>query len=185
MVPQVDTVSQAQHIISAAKFGAKINGQRSAPPCRWLPGIADGLVDSSLSFHENLNKQAAIIIQIESMEGINNLDAILEACGEHIDSVWLGSLDARISMGLPSFWGEEPEWLAAVAIYESVLAKHGKAASGMAFGAPEVVAKVARGRSVLVVAADLFALMGTIGQYAEAKTNFPKRDMRGIYKVIE
>lgn len=35
VVPQVETVEQAKHIVSAAKFGAKINGTRSAPPARW------------------------------------------------------------------------------------------------------------------------------------------------------
>jgi 4-hydroxy-2-oxoheptanedioate aldolase len=74
-----------------------------------LPGISDLGIDPSLSLHENVNKQAAIIIQIESLEGIKNLDAILTEAGDHIDSVWIGSLDARVSMGLSSFVGQEPE----------------------------------------------------------------------------
>lgn len=89
-------------------------------------GISDTPIDSSKSIWENVNNQAAVIIQIETLQAIHNLDAILTECGEHIDSVWLGSLDARISMGLPGMGGSEKEWTDAVALYESTLAKHNK-----------------------------------------------------------
>lgn len=110
VVPPVDTVDQARHIVSAAKYGAKGNGTRSAPPVHLLPGISDTRIQPKLSVHQNLNNQATIIIQIETIIGIQNLDVILTAIGEHIDSVWLGSLDARISMSLEGFWGDEKEW---------------------------------------------------------------------------
>ena len=103
IVPHVEIVEQGRQIIAAAKFGRKANGSRSTPPERFLPGITDGTVDPSLFFNQNLNRQAAIIIQIDSLEAIHNLDAILTEVGEQIDSVWLGSLDARISMDI--LWG--------------------------------------------------------------------------------
>lgn len=99
IVPQVETVEQAQQIVSAAKFGACIGGKRSAPPGRRIPDVSMQCCNPNLSFWENQNSQAAIIIQVESLEGINNLDAILKAVGEHIDSVWLGKL------GLSRFYG--------------------------------------------------------------------------------
>ena len=104
IVPQVDTVEQAQDIVAAAKFGARNSGKRSAPPYRWLPNISMQHCNPSFSFWENQNQQAAVFIQVESLEGINKLDEILTAVGEHIDSVWLGNLDCRVSMGLPDFW---------------------------------------------------------------------------------
>lgn len=66
----------------------------------------------------NLNDQAVIMIQTETLEGINNLDAILTEVPD-IDVVWLGSwfgsLDCRINMNLPANFGQggEPKWLAA------------------------------------------------------------------------
>jgi 4-hydroxy-2-oxoheptanedioate aldolase len=182
MVPQVETVEQARHIVSAAKYGANINGTRSAPPARYLRGISDKCIDPTLTFHQNVNKQAAIIIQIESLKAIQNLDEILTAVGEDIDSVWFGTLDARVSMGLPSGYGEEPEWLDAVKLYESTLAKHNKPASGFAAGPPEIKAKLARGKSLLVITSEVSALQGTITELAHTRGNFPAMKYEGVYK---
>jgi 4-hydroxy-2-oxoheptanedioate aldolase len=146
--------------------------------------LGDITVQKSLSFHQNLNHQAAIIIQIESLEAIKNLDAILTECGDQIDGCWLGSFDARVSMGLPSFWGDEPEWLEAVAMYESTLAKHNKPASGLAVGDPEQKKAMAKGRSFIVTGSDMFALMGQMGELAFARENFPQMDFANVYKKI-
>jgi 4-hydroxy-2-oxoheptanedioate aldolase len=185
VLPQVDTVEQARHIVSAAKYGAAINGTRSAPPARLLGGISDTCLDPNLTFHQNVNNQAAIIIQIESIQGIENLDAILTECGEHIDSVWLGSLDARISMGLSGLAGSEPEWLAAVQKWESVLAKHNKPASGLALGTPEQKAMQARGKSFTFTGTDIFALMGQVAELNYMRENFKAQNYESVYKVSE
>ena len=70
---------------------------------------------------------------------MDNLDAILTACPE-IDIVWLGTLDARISMSLAasgaSGGATEPEWLEAVDLFETTLKKHNKPRGGFAFTAP-------------------------------------------------
>jgi hypothetical protein len=84
----------------------------------------------NLSFWENQNAQAAVIIQVESLKGINNLNDILTACGKHIDSVWLRNLDCRVSMSLPGFWGEEPEWISALETLRVSLTKHNKTILG-------------------------------------------------------
>lgn len=183
VVPQIETVEQAKHVCSAAKFGAKINGTRSAPPARWFPGLSDQRLDETLTFHQNLNNQAAIVIQIETLAGMHNLDAILTECGDQIDSVWLGSLDARISMDLPAggILGDEEEWLEAVKVYEAALAKHNKPASGLAFGPPEMKATLSRGRSMIVVAADTYALMASMGDLATIRQDYPAMDYSKVY----
>jgi 2-keto-3-deoxy-L-rhamnonate aldolase RhmA len=172
VVPQVDTVAQAKHVVSSAKFGTKQNGTRSAPPFRLIPGLTDIPVDASRTIHENLNDQAAIMIQIESLEGINNLDAILTEVPD-IDAVWLGTLDARVSMNLSGnggMGGAETEWTDAVAKFEATLKKHNKPYAGFALG-PNMK-QMAAGKSFVLVAADVMAL-GMLGQgLAEAKAVF-------------
>jgi len=184
--PQVDTVEQAQHIVSAAKFGAIRKGTRSAPPARFMPGLSDTPVDPSRTLHECLNDQAAIIIQIETVEGIHNLDDILTECGEYIDSVWLGSLDARVSMGLSGMGGVEPEWLEAVALFESTLTKHNQAVSGFSLGPPEVRAVLSKGKSFLMVAADFHSIVANgLQDLASSRTEYKQQSQEGVYKRID
>ena len=173
ILPQVNTVEQAKHIVSAARYGAKNRGSRSVPPFRLLPGLTDTPFDPSRSIHDNLNDQAAIIIQIESLEGINNLDAILTECPE-IDAVFLGTLDCRVSMGIGpgSLMGEEPEWLEALATYEAALDKHDKPRSGIVLG-PEM-RHLHKGKALMFVSTDVRALTGMMGELAEARSIFPK-----------
>ncbi len=156
-------------MVSAAKFGTKSNGTRSAPPFRLIPGLTDIPLDSSKSIHENLNDQAAIIIQIETLEGIDNLDAILTAVPD-IDAVWLGTLDARVSMNLPGnggMGGTEQEWLDAVATYEKAMKKHNKPSAGFALGDKDTMSAMGKGKCFLMVSADALAF-GDLGKGLQA-----------------
>ncbi|KAL9113135.1 MAG: hypothetical protein Q9227_002747 [Pyrenula ochraceoflavens] len=177
VVPQVDTVEQAKHVVSAAKFGTKYNGSRSAPPFRLIPGLTDQAIDDKMvgGIHENLNHQAAIMIQIESLEGIRNLDAILTEVPD-IDAVWLGTLDAKVSMNLPSnggMGGNEPEWVEAVELYEKTMAKHDKPKAGFAMGPPEMMRMMGKGKSFVVTCADVLSFMSLGGDLKGAHDVFP------------
>ncbi|KUJ14898.1 HpcH/HpaI aldolase/citrate lyase family protein [Mollisia scopiformis] len=188
MVPQVNTVEDAKHICSAAKFGAIRNGTRSAPPARFLPGISDIGSDPSLGWHENANNNAAVMIQIETLEAIHNLDDILTECGDQIDAVWLGTLDARVSMGLPAnggMGGTEQEWLDAVAVYESTMAKHNKPATGFSMGTPEQMERTARGKCLVVVGAEFYAVMfNCMEQLGKYRAFLPQQNYKGVYKQL-
>jgi 4-hydroxy-2-oxoheptanedioate aldolase len=175
IVPQVNTVEEAKHIVAGAKFGTKFRGARSAPPFRLVPGITDTCYDESKTIHENWNEQAAIIIQIESLEGIKNLDAILTEVPE-IDCVWLGPLDVRVSMGLQGFGvdgADEEEWIAAQKIYYDTIAKHNKPSSGLALGSPQRRQEMGKGKCFVISCTDVSSLMGTLGELAEARQMYP------------
>jgi 4-hydroxy-2-oxoheptanedioate aldolase len=133
--------------------------------------------DSSMSFWENQNAQAAIIIQTESLEGIINLDAILTEVREHIDSVWLGSLDLRVSMGLSGFWGEEPEWLDAINMFRATLRKHNMPYSGMATGDTDWLKQRGNGRSLMFTCSDVDAIMRISEELRTARSLFPGKDL--------
>ncbi|GJN71773.1 hypothetical protein PLICBS_005841 [Purpureocillium lilacinum] len=231
VVPQVDTVEQAKHVVSAAKFGSKQNGTRSAPPFRLIPYLTDMAYDSRNDVHKCLNDQAAIMIQIESLEGgfssphstvmlskpqtpdphtrgfpsrqqesksrgvksqesradqvsgtgINNLDAILTEVPD-IDIVWLGSLDARVSMNFKAAFGDpwdEPEWVAARDKFFQVIDKHDKPYGGFAFvtppwGTPETFAKASERMAFCTVSADVMHLMNLSNDMRVAKEEIAK-----------
>jgi 4-hydroxy-2-oxoheptanedioate aldolase len=187
MFPQVTTVSEVKHLISATKFGSKINGTRSAPPARFAPGfsgLASGqALNLSLSLWENFNNQAVIIIQIETLEAINNLDVILTECGKDIDAVWFGALDVKVSMSLPDPFsvnpgGNQVERVAAVEQYEAVLKKHGMLSAGMALAVAgsEAMARNGKGKAFLVLVIDAVDLIvNTSKVLGNAREIFPPR----------
>lgn len=181
VIPQVNTVAEAQHCISAAKFGTKQRGTRSAPPFRLLPGVTAIPMDESKTMHENLNNQAAIMIQIETLEAIDNLDDILTQVPD-IDAVWLGTLDVRVSMNLVAtgFPGPEKEYVDAVNKFEAVLRKHDKPRGGLALGDPEMMYKLGKDNAISFVAADVMALAGTAQSLGPVREMFPaQRKMKG------
>ncbi|KAJ5654237.1 hypothetical protein N7490_001240 [Penicillium lividum] len=175
IVPQVDTVEQAEHVVSAAKFGVARKGARSAPPARWLPGLSAMTIDASRSIWENVNDQAAVIIQIESELGVKNLDAILTSVGDQIDAVWIGTLDLRVSMGLDGMWGEEPEFQNAIRLYEETLKKHNKPNSGQSFNENWTLGA---NKSFTVVAGDWLAFLSQRDTIQSARQNLPASDKR-------
>ena len=188
VIPQVETVAQAQHVVSAAKFGTKSRGTRSAPPFRLIPGVTDGSHDPNMTLYQNLNEQAGIMLQIETLQGIRNLDAILTEVPD-IDCVWLGTLDTRISMNMAGnggMGGPEPEWLEAVELFDQTLAKHGKARAGFAFGDEAASRKTGQHNVLNVVAADVIALMGMSELQANARKWFPAEEKRvPLAKAVE
>ncbi|KAJ0360406.1 hypothetical protein COL26b_014084 [Colletotrichum chrysophilum] len=177
VIPQVENVEQAKHVISAAKFGTNQNGTRSLPPFRLVPGFTDAPYDTSRDLHKCLNDQAAIMIQIESAEGVRNLDAILTECPD-IDIVWFGTLDARVSMNLEAKWGgigaTEPEWLEISQLFFNTIDKHDKPYAGFAFGsAPlgssEKLKAAGERMSLIMVAADVVHLGGLAQDLQQAR----------------
>jgi 4-hydroxy-2-oxoheptanedioate aldolase len=121
------------------------------------------------------------------MEGINNLDAILTEVSHHIDAVWIRTLDARVSIGLPFSFSKvptEPEWLVALDKYYSILKKHDKPSSGFGLGAPEQVAQIAKSKCIIFINRDVFAILKTIGDLMEAK-KWPARNFSAMNKGLK
>lgn len=106
--------------------------------------------------------------------GINNLDAILTEVPD-IDIVWLGALDARVSMNLSgNMAGQEPEWLEAKEKFFSILDKHDKPYGGFAFveppfGGPEAIKEAAKRMSFITCSADVLHLAAVAADLQKAK----------------
>ncbi len=171
IVPQVETVEEARHVVSSAKYGTKQNGTRSAPPFRLLQGLTDTPYDPNRDLHKCLNDQAAVIIQIESLKGIQNLAAILSEVPD-IDAVWLGTLDARISMNLGDDPENSPEWLAAEQLFKDTLKKHNKPWAGFSLGGPEALAKNSEDMAMCFISCDILQLGAMAMQLYEARQVF-------------
>lgn len=128
MVPNVKTGAQAQKIVDSVKYAPL--GDRGVA----LGGALTGYqAVSPGEFLAESNRNTTIICQIESVEGLENLEAIAGTPG--VDCLWVGHFDLTNSMGIPGQFGSQ-RFLDALAQVVESARKHGLAA-GIQPGSPE------------------------------------------------
>ena len=91
LIPMVETVEQAELMVKAVRYppeGIRGVGAALARATRW-----NSIPDYYASAHENI----CLLIQIESVEGLKNLDQILNV--EGIDGIFIGAVDLSAAMG--------------------------------------------------------------------------------------
>ncbi len=117
VVPHVSTPEQAEAIASAMRYPPV--GTRSAGS-----GRAQFVIDD---YRNEINDAILVIPQIEDMEGVNNIEAIMSV--EGVDVAYLGPNDLAISMGLTAdqHW-KHPAHLDALAAVLEGATKCGKPA---------------------------------------------------------
>ncbi|MDD1012738.1 4-hydroxy-2-oxoheptanedioate aldolase [Pseudomonas rubra] len=91
LVPMVESAEQARELVRAMHYppkGVRGVGSALARASRWnsIPGYLD-----------QADEQMCLLVQIESLEGLRNLDAI--AAVEGVDGVFIGPADLSASMG--------------------------------------------------------------------------------------
>jgi 2-keto-3-deoxy-L-rhamnonate aldolase RhmA len=100
MVPNVKNAAEARAVVDAVKYaplgkrgiglGGALTGYRGVNPAEFL---------------EYSNATTTIMCQIESVEGIENLEAIATTPG--VDVLWVGHYDLSQSMGIPGQFHNE------------------------------------------------------------------------------
>ena len=92
-VPNITTPDEAEQVVEAARFYP--SGRRGV--CRFVRAAEYGSKEKEKYFiHENTKK---IILQVEGVEGIENIDRILDV--EGFDVLFAGPYDLSQSLGLP------------------------------------------------------------------------------------
>jgi 2-keto-3-deoxy-L-rhamnonate aldolase RhmA len=92
MVPRVETREQTEEIVRALKYAPM--GKRGV-----ALGIAHDLYRAAgAEFFPQCNDDIPVIIQVETVKGLENLDAIVSVPG--VDVIWVGHYDLSVSMGI-------------------------------------------------------------------------------------
>ncbi|KAJ7697702.1 Pyruvate/Phosphoenolpyruvate kinase-like domain-containing protein [Mycena rosella] len=166
IIPHMETVEEMKAIIAACRFPPI--GHRSFPPFTYIPGVTDTTPEGESVF-SLANKHVALIPQIESRLGIQNMDAIMKL--EEISAFMIGSGDLRLDMGLPlAFDGDEPEFVTAIQKATRVSKERGIPLVGGGLGMEMVKQRIDEGYRILVCCFDLHTLAyGTIKAVGEAK----------------
>ena len=154
IIPMVDTAEQVEAIINKALYPPR--GSRSYGPFNAPFGQLDPSANLASYVEMAQNREIAILPMIESKEGIENTEAIMQVDG--VTGVMIGPYDMRFSLGLPGGDGDEPEFVDALDKICAIAKKLDKVVGSM--GASEEVARkrTAQGFGFLLASIDFTAL---------------------------
>ena len=153
MVPNVKTAVEARAIVDAVKYAPL--GQRGI-------GLGGALTAyrtvEPAAFLEESNANTTVICQIESVEGLANLEAIAATPG--VDVLWVGHFDLSQSMGVPGQF-HDPRFLDNLRQVVAVCAAHG-------LGAGIQPGTIEQGREWLALGFDVLSYGTDMGAYMAA-----------------
>jgi 2-dehydro-3-deoxyglucarate aldolase/4-hydroxy-2-oxoheptanedioate aldolase len=153
MVPMVETEEQARLIVQSAKYPPQ--GRRGAGFGLAHDDYQDGDI---LEKMRTANEEGLLIAQIETAQGVENVDAIAAVDG--IDVLWIGHFDLTNSLGIPGQF-EHPDYLRSVDAVLAACARHGKSAGIM-------VHSVESGRALRAQGFRILAYWGDVWVYKKA-----------------
>ncbi|MEM9655460.1 MAG: HpcH/HpaI aldolase/citrate lyase family protein [Actinomycetota bacterium] len=153
LVPMVDTAEEAAEVVAWTRYPPRgLRGVASARAARW--GRVDGYFDTA-------DDQVCVIAQIESQEGIQNLDAICAVDG--VDVLFVGPSDLAADMGHLGD-SSHPEVQDAVLETLQRISANGKPA-GVYAATPETAERyAAAGATLVIVGVDTMVLSGAFAQ---------------------
>lgn len=172
LVPMVESAEQARELVRAIHYppqGVRGVGSALARASRWnsIPGYLD-----------KADEQMCLLVQIESREGLANLDAI--AAVEGVDGVFIGPADLSASMGFRGNPGH-PQVQAAIEDAIARIRQAGKAAGILS--ADEKLARryIELGAAFVAVGVDTTVLMRGLQTLAATFKDTPKPAAGGVY----
>lgn len=144
IVPQVHTAEQAQMIVNACKYSPE--GNR---------GVGIGRAHRyGMKFEEYLqtaNKTTAVIVQAESRQAVDNIDAIAAVDG--VDAILIGPYDLSASLGKIG-QVQDPVVLSAIEQIQQACNKHNVKLGYFGVSAEAVMPAIERGFTLITVGVD-------------------------------
>jgi 2-keto-3-deoxy-L-rhamnonate aldolase RhmA len=154
MVPMVGTAAEAAHIVACTRYPPA--GRRGA-----AFGFAhdDYLGGDVVAKMAALQERTMVIPQIETAEGLHNVEAIAAVPG--VDALWVGHFDLTNFMGIPAQF-DHPDYLAAIGRIVAACEAHGKAPAFLAMDDDWARAYVAKGFRLLAYGIDQLMLQNAL-----------------------
>ncbi|KAH8658099.1 Pyruvate/Phosphoenolpyruvate kinase-like domain-containing protein [Xylariales sp. PMI_506] len=143
VIPHCESAQEVKDMYQKVNFPPL--GDRSFCPWIFAPGVSDASLYSSDPFNMKLgNRHVAIIAQIESVKGLENLEEIAAAPG--VASLMFGPNDFSSDAGIPLGVGgpPHPDLLAAMGRFSTIGAKYNKPLLG-GVSSPDMVPMLIEG----------------------------------------
>ena len=170
LVPMVDTAEQAQQLVRATRYapeGVRGMGSALARSSRW---------QAYPQYVHEANQQICLLVQAETVEAMDNLDAIAATPG--VDGVFIGPADLSASMGHPGNPGH-PEVQAAIHDGIARILRAGKAPGILATTESQARQWLAAGALFVAVGVDTMLLASAaqdlLARYRSAPDAAPNR----------
>ncbi len=150
LVPMINTPDEARAAVAACKYPPE--GSRGVAGTR----VTRYGMDLPEYFAE-WNKQVLVILQIETPEGLKNVDAIAAVPG--VDVLFVGPNDLSANLGIFRKF-DHPDFKAALERIQAATRKHSVAAGYMASGAEETLQRIDEGFQFVAAGTDARLLAG-------------------------
>ncbi|MDX1945514.1 MAG: aldolase/citrate lyase family protein [Pirellulaceae bacterium] len=153
MIPLVSTAERARQLVQAVKF----------PPLgdRGLDGAgmdADFYVNRAAGYVEHANRETMLVVQVETIEAVNNADQIAAVPG--VDGIFIGPGDLGLRLAhAPNCGFDLPGAVARVA---AACQRHGKAWGMPARNTEHLRELTAQGAQLANHGSDFFAMMNEL-----------------------
>lgn len=154
MVPMVESADQARRIVQSAKYPPL--GRRGSAFSIAHDDYTGGDIVKKIA---SANDETLLIAQIETAEGLRNVDAI--ASVEGIDVLWIGQFDLTNFLGIPGQF-DHPQFLQAVKSVLTACDKNQKTAGFMAVDVATGKSLFDQGFRILAYSGDLWILQGAL-----------------------
>ena len=154
MVPMVGSAAEAEHIVSCTRYPPL--GRRGAAFGFAHDDYQSGDVAAKI---EALHARTMVIPQIETAEGLGNVEAIAAVDG--VDALWVGHFDLTNFMGIPGAF-QHPDYLAAVARIVAACDAQGRAAGCIAMDDDWARNYVAKGFRLMAYGIDQLMLQNAL-----------------------
>ncbi|HEV2979218.1 MAG TPA: aldolase/citrate lyase family protein [Casimicrobiaceae bacterium] len=154
MVPMVGTRAEAEHIVACTRYPPQ--GRRGAAFGFAHDDYESGDVVAKIAA---LHERTLVIIQVETAEGLDNVEAIAAVPG--VDALWIGQFDLTNFLGIPAQF-QHPTYLAAVDRVLRACTTYGKAPAMLALDDAWSRDYAARGFRLMAYGIDQLLLLNAL-----------------------
>jgi 2-keto-3-deoxy-L-rhamnonate aldolase RhmA len=160
MIPMVACATEAAHVVACTRYPPL--GKRGAAFGFAHDDYAGGDVVTKMAA---LHERTLVIAQIETDEGLGNVEAIAAVPG--VDVLWIGQFDLTNFMGIPGQF-KHPAYLAAVDRVVAACTANGKTAAVLAMDETWIRDYVAKGFRLMAYGIDQALLQKALQQGLDA-----------------
>jgi 2-keto-3-deoxy-L-rhamnonate aldolase RhmA len=156
MLPMVGTAAEASHIINSMKYTPE-GGRGVAVQVahdRYRPGTVKDKFGAA-------NRRSTLFCQIETVEGVENADAIAALPG--VDCLWVGHFDLSVSLGVPGEFGSK-RFSDAIARVVKAATKHGKSLGRLTPSVQQGVELYGQGFDFICYSGDVWVLHDALSE---------------------